>query len=522
MSRLFRPALLVPIALVGLIVTGTVVLVPEPKPLVLQGISTSSLNQASLLTAAVSVNTEGSPTTVLVDGVKVAAGSRGTLTASLRGLRDGVHRIVVRVDRGFPRGVAKTEKVVEVDATAPALMVEPVREAVRITAPVVVRGVAEPGAVVSAAGGEVAADSAGFTVRYTAPPAGGAVIVATDPAGNRSEQRVAFRTRYPDNIRAVHVTGRAWQHKGLRDRVMALVRERRINAIQLDIKDEDGVVNYPTNVRLAALAGARAHFYDAAAVTKALHGKGIRVIGRIVAFNDPKLANWAEKHGRRDWLIQNPDGSKYLYGYNKTGFTNFAAQPVRDYNRALAVEAIKAGFDDVIYDYVRRPDGPIEKMRFPGLKGDPEDAIVTFLAETQAAIRPLGGSLGAAAFAQASTRPGATAQNIRKMAKYLDVVIPMNYPSHWNPGEYGVPDPYVGAYEIVKRSLVDWLKQVKGTDCVVVPWLQDENFRGAYTPAKVQEQINGTRANGIPGWLMWSSKARYQAAAYSPDATPAR
>jgi hypothetical protein len=57
---------------------------------------------------------------------------------------------------------------------------------------------------------------------------------------------------------------------------------------------------------------------------------------------------------------------------------------------------------------------------------------------------------------------------------------------------------------------------------VVVPWLQDENYRGAYTPAKVMEQINGARANGIPGWLMWSAAARYQGAAYTPDATPAR
>jgi hypothetical protein len=97
----------------------------------------------------------------------------------------------------------------------------------------------------------------------------------------------------------------------------------------------------------------------------------------------------------------------------------------------------------------------------------------------------------------------------------------MNYPSHWNPGEYGVPDPYVGAYEIVKRSLVDWKKQVAGTGCVVVPWLQDENFRGVYDVPKVREQIAGTRANGIPGWLMWSAVARYQGAAYSPDATPA-
>ena len=522
MPRLLRPAVLLPVAAVGALAAGTITMLPDAKPLVLQGIATSVLNQTALKTAAVTVDTDGRPTTLVLDGTKVASGSHGVLTVSLSTLTDGVHHLVATVDRGFPHGTARSDRVIHVDATPPTLTVQPLAKAVGITSPVEVHGVAETGATVTAAGGTVQTAPTGFTVSYPAPPVGGADIVATDAAGNRSEQVVKVRTRYPDNIRAVHMTGAAWAYRPLHDPVMALVAQHRINAIELDIKDEDGVVNYPTRVPLAGTIGARAHYYDAARTTAALHRLGVRVIGRIVAFNDPKLSTWADTHGHKDWIIQNPDGSKYLYGANKHGFSNFANKAVRDYNEALAVEAIKAGFDDVVYDYVRRPDGPIAKMRFPGLKGDPEDAIVGFLAETQAQVRPLGGSLGAAAFAQASTRPKATAQNIHKMAQHLDVVIPMDYPSHWNPGEYGVPDTYVGAYQIVQRSLVDWKKQVAGTDCVVVPWLQDENFRGAYTPAKVMEQISGARADGIPGWLMWSAGARYQGAAYSPDAKPAR
>jgi hypothetical protein len=96
----------------------------------------------------------------------------------------------------------------------------------------------------------------------------------------------------------------------------------------------------------------------------------------------------------------------------------------------------------------------------------------------------------------------------------------MDYPSHWNPGEYGVPDTYIGAYDIVYRSLKDWRKDVKGTNCVVVPWLQDENYKGRYTADKVRQQIKGARDNGIQGWLMWSAVAKYTAAAYSNDAKP--
>ncbi|MCU1587828.1 MAG: hypothetical protein JWN31_1321 [Frankiales bacterium] len=522
MPRLFRPAVLAPVAVVAALVGGTLVLMPGAKPLVLQGIGASSLNKATLASAVVSVDTGGHPTKLLIDGRQVASAATGRVTAALKDLADGVHEVTATVDRGFPRGTATSHRRLVVDATPPVLTVDPLKSPVRITSPVVLHAEAEPDATVTAEGGQVQPDGNGFTVRFPAPPIGGAKITAVDPAGNTTQAVIPLRTRYPDNIRAVHMTGASWAYSKLRLPVIALAQQHRINAIELDIKDEDGVVNFPSRMAMVARIGAQGHFYDAQAATAYLHRLGLRVIGRIVAFNDPKLSTWADTHGHKDWIIQNPDGSKYLYGYNKTGFSNFASQDVRNYNEALAVEAIKAGFDDVVYDYVRRPDGPIGKMRFPGLKGTPEDAIVQFLAETQAKIRPLGGSLGAAAFAQASTRPKSTAQNIAKMARHLDLVIPMDYPSHWNPGEYGVPDPYVGAYDIVRRSLVDWRKQVIGTSCVVVPWLQDENYKGNYTPAKVMQQIQGARDNGIPGWLMWSAAARYQGAAYTPDATPAR
>ena len=518
--RLTRPIVVVPVALVAALVAGTAIALPGAGSVSLAGLTTTAFDAATLRTAGVSVDTGGHPTRVLVDGKQVAAGSKGTLTVSLADLTEGRHVLVAQVDRGFPRGTAKATKTLVVDTTPPRLTVAAPSGAVKIKDSVTVHGTVDQGAVVTADGGKVSQQGTSFTVVYPAPPAG-AEVVATDPAGNRAVKAVTVRTSYPTNIRAVHVTGRAWAYSKLRNPVLALARQHRINAIELDIKDEDGFVNFPTNVPLARTIGARTDLYDAKKATTQLHRMGIRVIGRIVAFNDPKLSTWADTHGKKDWIIQNPNGTKYLYGYNKTGFSNFAIKQVRQYNEDLAVEAVKAGFDDIVYDYVRRPDGPIAKMRFPGLHGNPEDAIANFLAEAQAKIRPLGGSLGAAAFAQASTRPKATAQNIHKMAMHLDVVIPMDYPSHWNKGEYGVPDPYIGAYDIVRRSLVDWRLQVRGTGCVVVPWLQDENFRGAYTPAKVMQQIKGTRDNGIPGWLMWSAAAKYQGAAYSPDATSA-
>src|SRR4029078_746831 len=115
--------------------------------------------------------------------------------------------------------------------------------------------------------------------------------------------------------------------------------------------------------------------------------------------------------------------------------------------------AAKTGVDDILYDYVRRPDGPLSTMAFPGLRGAPEGSIASFLAEPRAALTPYKTYLGASVFGVAATRPEEVAQDIPMMASHLDYVAPMVYPSHWGPGEYGVADPNAQPYDIVQRSL---------------------------------------------------------------------
>ncbi len=525
MPRLRRPAVFVPLAvLAALAVTVPTAVATTGGKLAVTGLDDKALVSAKALAASgVKVVPDGVDADAIkatVDGKTVSLEKQGDArVVHLQELSDGDHVLKVSAPKSFLGSATVTRKFT-VDSTPPKLSVKAPTKPVKIKDEVTVTGTAEKDAKVVAEGGELKVDGTSFTVKYPTPPAG-ARIVATDVAGNITEQLVTVPTAYPTNIRAVHVTGAAWAYSKLRNPILQLVNQKRINAIELDIKDEDGIINYASKIPLAQQAKATFPYYKLPEVTALLHKKGVRVIGRIVAFNDPKLADYAEAHHKNSWFIQNPNGTKYLYGYNKHGFTNFANPEVRKYNQDIAVEAIKGGFDDVVYDYIRRPDGKLAGMRFPGLKGNPEDSIVSFLKESQALVRPLGGSLGAAAFAQAATRFKSTAQNIPKMAKYLDVVIPMDYPSHWNPGEYGVPDTYADPYSIVYRSLKDWRKDVKGTNCVVVPWLQDENYKGRYTADKVRQQIKGARDNGIQGWLMWSAVAKYTGAAYSPNATSA-
>lgn len=453
---------------------------------------------------------------VSLDGAAVTGtvSGPGALTVPLPRLPDGPHTLAVHGQQiGF-----------QVDATPPVITASVPAGPVSISSAVTVRGtVDQAGDRVSAPGGTVVVQGRSFTVSYPVPPSGAAITV-TDRAGNTAVRTVTVPTRYPTDIRAVHMTGAAWSYLPLRNPILAMIKQHKINAVELDIKDEDGIVNFDPQLPAVTAAGAVFRYYDARAVTRLLHGMGVRVIGREVTFNDTKFADWAWAHGHRDWVIQTPAGSPYSYGYARAHFANFASPQVQAYEISVAKAAVQAGFDDVIFDYIRRPDGPISGERFPGLpvgagtEKAAERAIAGFAQRARDTLRPLGAAVGAAIFAQAATYPQDTAQNVPMMARYLDVVVPMDYPSHWFHGEYNVPDPYADPYAIVQRSLKDWLTAVRGTRCVVVPWLQDEDFRGHYGPDKVLAEIKGSRDDGIPGWLMWSAGATYTPAAFTNDA----
>lgn len=240
----------------------------------------------------------------------------------------------------------------------------------------------------------------------------------------------------------------------------------------------------------------------------------VRVVGRIVNFRDPILADHAVSTGQTDWLVLDSAGNP-LQQYG--GFTNPFSDDVRQYNIDLAAEAAALGVDDILLDYVRRPDAPLSSMQFPGSTGTPEDAIVSFLAACQAAVHQNGGRLGASVFGIAATRPLEIAQDIPRMSAHVDYVAPMVYPSHWGPGEYGVADPDRQPYDIVYLSLLDFENATEGSEAQVIAWLQDFSLGSSYGAAEVKAQIEASLDAGVDGFLLWDPAATYTSDGLTPQ-----
>lgn len=469
--------------------------------------------------AAISTNGDIDSAEVLLDGAPAPVRREGDrLLLDVPELTEGEHTLVVRLPHRVPLlPDTETKRTFTVDATPPQLTVDPVAPT-EIDAAAQVRGSAAGASSVLVQGQSVQlADDGTFTARVDAGTATVAVT-ARDAAGNTTAKELPVPVRHP-GMRAVHMSASAWSAPSLREPILQLARENRIDTIQLDIKDESGQIGYLSKVPLANTIGAVRDHYDARAVVDQLHKAGVRVVGRLVAFRDPILAEYSWKHGLRDRVVQQADGTPWTGGYGEYAFTNFANPAVRAYNVAIAEEAAALGFDDILYDYIRRPDGPISQMRFPGLDTTPEQAIASFVGETLPAIRQHGALLGVSVFGIAASRPKQIAQNIPAMSEYADYVAPMVYPSHWGPGEYGVANPESQPYEITKRSLADFASLVAEGDgsTAVIPWLQAFSLSVAYGPKEIKAQIQAAEDAGIKSFILWNASCRYDPKALEPQ-----
>lgn len=104
------------------------------------------------------------------------------------------------------------------------------------------------------------------------------------------------------------------------------------------------------------------------------------------------------------------------------------------------------------------------------------------------------------------------------MAKHLDYICPMVYPSHYALGEYGIPNPNKAPYKIARLSLGDAVKQVKGTKCKIRPWLQDFSLYGVhYGAAEVLAQRKAAREVGLTEFLLWNPGVKYTRAALANE-----
>jgi len=423
-------------------------------------------------------------------------------------LAEGDHTIEVAVPRAaFGDSVHRWRFTV--DGTAPALTVPPTVDPVDLGDAARITGTVEAGAELTADGDAVdVADDGSFTLRYDRPPAGPVTLEAADRAGNRTTASVVVPITYP-GLRGVHVTAAAWSQEPLRAGILALIDQGRIDTVELDLKDEEGVVGYDTDVGRAHEIGAVVRHFDLDAAVAAIESRGARVVGRIVAFQDPILAQAAWAAGQTSQVVQDIDGGPYEA---TGGYTNPADPSVRRYNLDLAIEAVNRGVDDILWDATRLPTGEPDTIVVPGMSGSASDAVAGFLAESHSELRSRGAYQGVTTVGEAADKGDPIGQDVARIARNADYVAPEVYPGYWGSGRHGVPDPPRQPAEFTAALLTRYQQAIAGSGAVLVPWLQDFELRGIdHDDATVRAMVDAARTVGVERFLLWSPRVQYSA-----------
>jgi hypothetical protein len=333
--------------------------------------------------------------------------------------------------------------------------------------------------------------------------------VSATPAIREAPPRVKLsigRVAWPKEVRGVHVTMGLAGLEGKIDEYVAL-KAYGLNALEVDVKDENGKVGFVSAAmpKLAREIGAAQPYYDVGKVVRTVHAAGMYLIGRVVVMEDPTLSA-----ARPDLALLNSDGSRWLNA-GGLGWVNPYDERVWRYVVGVGKAAAKAGFDEIQFDYVRFPtDGDVSQIVFRHKVKEPKGTtIARFLHYAGAQLHPLGVRVSADVFGLAATHDLGIGQVPKRVAKYVDALYPMVYPSHFGPGEYNIPDPDLYPGRTVARALYDFRRQVKGTKAVLIPWLQDFSLAHQYGLIEVTDQIAAARRQHARGFLLWNPEGVY-------------
>ena len=315
----------------------------------------------------------------------------------------------------------------------------------------------------------------------------------------------------PDEVRGVHVTVALASIPG---KIQEYLDMPGLNTLEVDVKDENGEIGFvPSSVPLARRIDAAKPYYAPRRVARAVHRAGVYLVGRVVVFEDPILSE-----ARPALAVRTRDGGVWRNDAG-LGWTNPYDKRVWDYNVAVARAAARAGFDEIQFDYVRFPsDGSVDDAVFPGAKGDPGWTIARFVHYAAKRLRREGVRVSVDVFGLSATRDLGIGQFPGRLAKFVDAVYPMVYPSHYNEGEYNLASPVGVPGATVARSLADFRKRMRGTKAELIPWLEDFSFNGAVSPEHVRAQITAARRQGARGFLLWNPSGVYTEEMLAPQA----
>ncbi len=330
---------------------------------------------------------------------------------------------------------------------------------------------------------------------------------------------VVTHIKTPEPVKGIYMTSWVAGTSRLREPIIDLIDQTEANSIIIDIKDYSGGISFKVSDPVLDAVGAQENrIPDIVELIDRLHKKGIYVIGRISAFQDPK---YVAKHPE-DAVRKKSDGGIWK-DYKGISWIDANSREMWNYLVALGKASYAVGFDELNFDYVRFPsDGDMLDTKYQTPEGKTKaDVMESFFAYLRQELGDSGAVLSADLFGMTTTNKDDLniGQVLERAYPYLDYIAPMVYPSHYPKTFIGLANPAAHPYEVVKYSMdaaVLRAQQASSTPSKLRPWLQDFDLGATYTPDMVRAQIQATYDSGLTSWMLWDAANTYTKAALYP------
>lgn len=323
----------------------------------------------------------------------------------------------------------------------------------------------------------------------------------------------------PVKVRGIYISGPVAGTEKMDD-LISLVNETELNAMVIDIKNDDGKITYNMQSDTVTEIGAGTEYVkDINALVSKCKENDIYLIARIVAFKDPYLA----EH-KPELSVTNKDGSIFR---DKKGlaWVNPYKREVWDYLIEIATEAANIGFDEIQFDYIRFSTDLKPKQVDFGEEAEnvsKTQIITEFTKYAYEKLSKLNVYVAADVYGtviDSKIDQDIVGQDYKEMASHLDYICPMVYPSHYANGSYGIPIPDAEPYRTVKaamsaaaRELSDLPEDKRAVNRV---WIQDftaswVNGHIKYGKQQIRDQIRGAYEAGYDEWILWNAAVNYK------------
>ena len=324
----------------------------------------------------------------------------------------------------------------------------------------------------------------------------------------------------PDEVRAIYISSWVAGTPSLRNGLVSFIDSSPINAVVIDIKDSTGYISFDVNHPLVDSLGTDStRVPDMTALIDDLHDRGIYVIGRLTAFQDPLLST-----KKPAWSFTRVDTGATWTDRKGLSFINPRYEGAWNYLATIAEASYNIGFDEINIDYIRYPsDGNISNIDYGLTDGETRrDVMKRFYTYLDNRLRVNDGiPISADIFGLVTSAEDdiGIGQYFEDIYPHFDAIAPMVYPSHYSSGFFGYQNPNAHPYEVVKAAMTSATRRASAINedpDKLRTWIQDFSLgTPTYGVGEVRTQIQATYDVGLDSYMVWDPKNRYTRSAYT-------